>query len=84
MAYNDDDAVRRLRKKEADRFKKTVPPDPDVVAERPTRDKMAKELLKLKTEAEFRTEFVRTMKSYGLQVEPEHLENAVKFWRAHH
>ena len=83
MAYSDDeDAVKRLRKKEANRFKKTVPPDPDVAAERLTRDKMVEELLKLKTEAEFRMEFVRVMKSYGLRVEPEHLENAVTLWKA--
>ena len=85
MAYDkDDDAVKRLRKKEALRFKRRVQPDPDVVAERLTRDKMVEELLKLKTEAEFRREFVRIMKSYGLQVGPEHLENAVSLWRARH
>ena len=83
MAY-DDEEIKRLRRKEQARGRRHPPPDPDVKAERVTRDKMVEELLKLKTEAEFLREFERVMKSYGLQVGPEILERARKLWKARH
>lgn len=83
MAY-DDDEVRRLRKKEQSRGRKHPGPDPDVKAERVTRDKMVGVLLSLKTETEFLREFERVMKSYGLQVGPDHLHRALQIWKARH
>jgi hypothetical protein len=83
MAY-DDDEVRRLRKKEQSRFGKRARPDPDVIAERRTREKMVEELLNLKTEDEYRREFLEVMKSYGLQVGPSDLERALTLWRSRH
>jgi len=83
MPY-DDDEIKRLRKKEQSRFRKRAGPDPDLLAERATREEMVQILLTLETEAEFRREFVNVMKSYGLQVGPTDLERAVKLWTARH
>lgn len=83
MAYKDDE-IKRFRKKEQARGRKRSPPDPDTIAERPTREKIVEELLKLETEAEFLREFERVMKSYGLRVGPQILERARTIWKTRH
>lgn len=83
MPY-DDDEIKRLRKKEQSRFRKRARPDPDILAERVTREQMVEVLLRLETEDEFQSQFVSVMKNYGLQVGRNDLEKALKLWRSRH
>jgi hypothetical protein len=83
MAY-DDDEIRRLLKKERSRGRKHPGPDPDVEADKKTREEMVRELLKLETEAEFIQEFKRAMSGYGLPIGPDQIQRALQIWKAHH
>ena len=83
MAY-DDDEIKRLLRKERSRGRRHPGPDPDVEAEKKTREKMVGELLKLETEAEFVREFKRVMSGYGLPVGPDQIQRALQLWKARH
>ena len=58
--------------------------DPDVIAERGTRETALRLLLQLPDEAKFIRNFRRFMIDCGLQVGPDEIARARDLWRAHH
>ncbi len=81
MAYQNDE-IRRHIKKEQSRGRKHPGLDPDVIAERGTRERALRMLLRLETEKEFMREFRRFMIDCGLRVGPLEIERARSLWRA--
>jgi len=83
MVYSDDEIKRHL-KKERSRGRKHPGPDPDIIAERTTREKAIGMLLQLTNEDEFLSEFRRFMIDSGLRVGPSEIRRARSLWRARH